>query len=44
MKKKISIFGCTGSIGDTTFKLLKTNKNYYFYILTGYKNYKKIKI
>ena len=23
MKKKISIFGCTGSIGDTTLKLLK---------------------
>ena len=43
MKKKISIFGCTGSIGDTTFKLLKTNKDYCFYILTGYKNYKKIK-
>ncbi len=43
MKKKISIFGCTGSIGDTTFKLLNANKEYYFYILAGYKNYKKIK-
>ena len=42
MKKKISVFGCTGSIGDTTFKLLNTNKEYHFYILTGYKNYKKI--
>ncbi len=44
MKKKISIFGCTGSIGDTTFNLLsKKNKEYNFYILTGHKNYKKIK-
>ena len=42
MKKKISVFGCTGSIGDTTFKLLNTDKEYHFYILTGYKNYKKI--
>ena len=43
MKKKLSIFGCTGSIGDTTFKLFKKkNKNYSFYILTGYRNYKKI--
>ncbi len=44
MKKKLSIFGCTGSIGDTTLKLLnKKNKEYDFYILSGYKNYKKIK-
>ena len=44
MKKKLSIFGCTGSIGDTTLKLLnKNNKDYSFYILSGYKNYKKIK-
>tara|TARA_B100001057_G_scaffold309677_1_gene309709 strand:+ start:1904 stop:3085 length:1182 start_codon:yes stop_codon:yes gene_type:complete len=44
MKKKLSVFGCTGSIGDTTFKLFKKkNKDYAFYILTGYKNYKKIK-
>ncbi len=44
MKKKLSIFGCTGSIGDTTLKLLnKKNKEYSFYILSGYKNYKKIK-
>ena len=44
MKKKLSIFGCTGSIGDTTFKLFnKNNKEYEFYILTGYRNLKKIK-
>ncbi len=44
MKKKISVFGCTGSIGDTTFKLLNKKKNEYnFYILTGFKNFKKIK-
>ncbi len=44
MKKKLSILGCTGSIGDTTLKLLnKRNKEYSFYILSGYKNYKKIK-
>ncbi len=44
MKKKLSIYGCTGSIGDSTFKLFKQgNKNYKFHILTGYKNHKKIK-
>ena len=44
MKKKLSIFGCTGSIGETTLKLLKRKKkNYKYYIFTGYKNYKKIK-
>ena len=43
MKKKLSVFGCTGSIGETTFKLLKNNKQFKFYILTGFKNYKKIK-
>tara|TARA_Y100000741_G_C18167405_1_gene523763 strand:- start:511 stop:732 length:222 start_codon:yes stop_codon:yes gene_type:complete len=43
MKKKISIFGCTGSIGDTTLRLLKKkNKDYSFYIFSAYKNYKKI--
>ena len=42
MKKKLSIFGCTGSIGDTTLNLLKKNKNFSFYIFSGYKNYKKI--
>ena len=44
MKKKLSIYGCTGSIGDSTFKLFKkNNKDHTFYILTGYKNYEKIK-
>ncbi len=44
MRKKLSIFGCTGSIGRTTLSLIdKENKDYSFYILTGYKNYKKIK-
>ena len=43
MKKKISIFGSTGSIGETVLKLLSNNKNVYqIYILTGYKNIKKI--
>ena len=43
MKKKLSIFGCTGSIGETTLNLIKKSKEKYsFYILTGYKNYKKI--
>ena len=43
MKKKISILGCTGSIGDTVFKLIRTKqREYEFYILSGYKNYKKI--
>ena len=44
MKKKLSIYGCTGSIGKSTFKLFENNrKNHQFYILTGNKNYKKIK-
>ncbi len=44
MKKRLSIFGCTGSIGETTLKLIKKeNKEYSFYIFTAYKNYKKIK-
>ena len=44
MKKKLSIYGCTGSIGNSTFKLFKNKKKFFkFYILTGYKNYKKIK-
>ncbi len=44
MKKKLSIFGCTGSIGETTLNLLrKKNKEYDFHIFTGYKNIKKIK-
>ena len=44
MKKKISIFGCTGSIGETTLKLIeKKNKEHSFYIFTANKNHKKIK-
>ena len=43
MKKKLSIFGSTGSIGETALKLTKKNQNYDFYIFTGYKNFKKIK-
>jgi len=42
MKKKISILGSTGSIGDTVFRLLKEKKDYDFYILSGNKNIKKI--
>ena len=43
MKKKLSIFGCTGSIGETTLNLIKKSKEKYnFHIFTGYKNYKKI--
>jgi len=42
-KKRISIFGSTGSIGDSVLKLLDNNKkNYEVYILSGYKNYNKI--
>ena len=44
MKKNLSVFGCTGSIGSTTFNLLKkNNKDFSFYILSGYKNIKKIR-
>ena len=43
MKKKISIFGSTGSIGDSVLKLYNQNKkNYEIYALSGNKNYKKI--
>ena len=43
-EKKLSIYGCTGSIGDSTFKLFKKIiKNTNFIYLTGFKNYKKIK-
>ena len=42
MRNKISIIGSTGSIGDTVFKLLKDKKEYNFYILSGFKNLKKI--
>ncbi len=44
MRKKLSIFGCTGSIGDATLRLIKKqNNDYNFYIFTGFKNYKKIR-
>ncbi len=43
MKKKISVFGSTGSIGDSVLKLYNQNKkNYEIYALSGNKNYKKI--
>ena len=41
--KKISILGSTGKIGEFSFKILDKKKKYYsVYILSGYKNYKKI--
>ena len=44
MKKTISIFGCTGSIGETSLRLIeKKSKEFSFYIFTAYKNHKKIK-
>ncbi len=44
MKKVISIYGCTGSIGETTLKLIgNEKKKFSYYIFTGNKNYKKIK-
>ena len=44
IKKKLSIYGCTGSIGDTTLKLIKNKKEKFnYYLFTGYKNFKKIK-
>ncbi len=43
MKDKISIFGSTGSIGESVFKIYdKYKKNFEFYILTGNENYKEI--
>ena len=42
IKKKLSIYGCTGSIGDTTLKLIKNKKEKFnYYLFTGYKNFKK---
>tara|TARA_B100001741_G_scaffold82024_1_gene66483 strand:+ start:1021 stop:2196 length:1176 start_codon:yes stop_codon:yes gene_type:complete len=41
--KKISILGSTGKIGEVSLKILEKKKKYYsVYILSGYKNYKKI--
>ncbi len=43
MKKTISVFGSTGSIGDTVFKLIKQqNSNFKIYALSANRNYKKI--
>ena len=43
MKKKIAILGSTGSIGTTTFNIIKKNKNEFDVILlTTNKNIKKI--
>ena len=43
MKKKISILGSTGSIGETTLKIiLKKKKLFKVNILAANKNYKKI--
>ena len=41
--KKISILGSTGKIGEVSLKIIERKKKYYsVYILSGYKNYKKI--
>ena len=43
MKKKITIFGSTGSIGESTLDIIKQNPDKYEVIaLTANKNYKKI--
>ena len=43
MKKKIAILGSTGSIGKTTFKILKENKkDFDLVLLTTNKNIKTI--
>tara|TARA_B100001029_G_C15027625_1_gene434723 strand:+ start:202 stop:1365 length:1164 start_codon:yes stop_codon:yes gene_type:complete len=43
MKKKIAILGSTGSIGKTTFKIIKKNKNdFEIVLLTTNKNINKI--
>ncbi len=43
MRKKLSVFGSTGSIGDSVFKLIKHQKPYFkINILSAHKNYKKI--
>jgi len=43
MKKKIIILGSTGSIGSTTIKIIKRDKNVFNVILlTANKNYKKL--
>jgi len=43
MRKKLSVFGSTGSIGDSVFKLIKHQKPYFkVNVLSAHKNYKKI--
>ena len=43
MKKKISIFGSTGSIGENTLKIIKKDKkNFEVNLLTTNKNINKI--
>jgi len=43
MKKKIAIIGSTGSIGETTLKIIdKDKKDYKIELLTTNKNFKKI--
>ena len=43
MKKKIAIFGSTGSIGKTLIEIIKVNKkNFDVVLLTADKNYKEI--
>ena len=43
MSKRISIFGSTGSIGSTVFRILDKNfKDFKIYILAANSNYKKI--
>ena len=43
MKKKIAIFGSTGSIGKNTLKIIKKDKkNFEVVLLTANKNYKKL--
>ena len=45
MKKKIAILGSTGSIGKTTFEILKKDKNNFdIILLTTNNNYKEILI
>ena len=42
-EKKIVILGSTGSIGKTTFDIIKNNQNYFeIVLLTTNKNIKKI--
>ena len=43
MKKKIAIFGSTGSIGKTLIKIIsKDKKNFEVVLLTAEKNYKEL--